>query len=294
MSTDQNSKQVDLNGKTIVITGANSGIGFHAAQELAARGARTVLACRRPEAAEEAASAIRAEHPSALVETVQLDVSSLDSVREAAAAILQRFPEIDVLVNNAGVAKVRRKESVDGFELTLATNHLGPFLLTQLLLPAVEATRGRIVNVASMAHALGKIHFDDLNLTRGYGVLKDYCQSKLANILFTRELAKLLEGTGVTVYALHPGAVNTNLWPGDHWYERLASSVIRLFTITAEEGAQTTIWLASSPDVADQSGGYYLNCRPSRAKANGQDNEVAARLWRVSEDMVAQPVKDTA
>ncbi|MCH8497168.1 MAG: SDR family oxidoreductase [Marinobacter sp.] len=277
---------VSMQGKTVLITGANSGIGFEAAKALAAMGARVVLACRRPEAAEDAVARIGAEVPAAQLETVRLDVSSLDDVRRAAAEIIERFPRLDVLVNNAGLANVRREESVDGFELTLATNHLGPFLLTSLLLPVLQASGGRIVNVASVAHSIGKMHFEDLNLTRGYQVMKAYGQSKLANILFTRELARRLEGTGVTANCLHPGAVNTNIWPGAHWYEKLASAVIRVFTITAEQGAKTTVWLASAPEVAGQTGGYYYRCKPAKARPKARNDDDARRLWDMSAAMV--------
>lgn len=284
---------VNMSGKTVLITGANSGIGYCAARDLAGMGARVVLACRRPEAAEEAIRRITRVHPRAEVLSVTLDVSSMASVRVATEDILSRLPRIDVLINNAGVASVRRQESVDGFELTFATNHLGPFLLTNRLLPALEQTRGRIVNVASVAHAMGRMHFDDLNLTQGYQVMKAYSQSKLANLLFTRELARRLAGTGVTVNALHPGAVNTNIWPGERWYERAASWLIRLFTVTADEGARTSVWLASSPQVAGESGGYYQDCKPQKTRSNARDDEAAARLWAISAELVAlgpQPV----
>ncbi|WP_207308682.1 SDR family oxidoreductase [Marinobacter caseinilyticus] len=272
--------------KVVLITGANSGIGFCAARDLAGKGARVVLACRRPEAADDAMAAIRVIHPHAQLDSVQLDVSSLESVRTAAAEILERFPTLDVLVNNAGVAKVRREESVDGFEMTLATNHLGPFLLTNLLLQAVKSPGGRIINVASVAHTMGKIHFDDLNLTKGYRVMRAYSQSKLANMLFTRALAKRLDGAGVTVNALHPGAVNTNIWPGNRWYEKVVSSVIRLFTISADEGSRTTTWLASAPELEGETGGYYQDCKPQKTKSSARDDNAAEQLWAVSEKMV--------
>lgn len=276
----------EMHDKTVVITGANSGIGFVSARSLAGMGAQVVLACRRTDAAVEARAAILAEHPRAWVETVRLDLASLESVRNAAEDILGRFPIIDVLINNAGVARIRREETEDGFERTFATNHLGPFLLTNLLLPAIRAARGRIVNVASAAHGMGQIHFDDPNLATGYGVMKAYSQSKLANILFTRELARRLDGTGVTVSALHPGTVNTNIWPGERWYERLVSSVIRRFTISAEAGAGTVIWLASAPEMDGQSGGYYQQCQPARTSSKARDMAAARRLWDLSEEMV--------
>lgn len=283
-----------MESKRVLITGANSGIGFVTAQALAARGAEVILACRRPEAAQEACARIRQVCPEAKLHTLTLDVSSLESVRRAAAIVLDKWPVLDVLINNAGIASMKRKTSVDGFELTFATNHLGPFLLTQLLLPAIKSPGGRIVNVASTAHRQGHIHFDDLNLKAGYKVFKAYSQSKLANVLFTRELSRRLQGKGITVNSLHPGAVKTNIWPGDHWYEKLASAAIKLFLITAEEGAKTTIWLASSEAVADKSGGYYYQCREARISREAADDEVARRLWDISMEWTGLLVSPTA
>lgn len=271
-----------MDNKRVLITGANSGIGFVTAQVLAGRGAEVILACRRPEAAADACARIRRVYPDAKLHTLTLDVSSLESVRRAAAVVLEKWPVLDVLINNAGIASMKRKTSVDGFELTFATNHLGPFLFTHLLLPAMKSPGGRIVNVASTAHRQGHMYFDDLNLKTGYKVFKAYSQSKLANVLFTRELSRHLQGKGITVNCLHPGAVKTNIWPGDHWYEKLASAAIKLFLITPEEGAKTTIWLASSETVAEKSGGYYYQCREARISREAADDGVARRLWDIS------------
>lgn len=273
----------DMSGKTVLITGANSGLGFVTARQLAWRNARVILACRREEAAREAKEAILASSPNAQVNTLVLDLASLSSVRTAAASIMARWPAIDVLVNNAGIAQVGRKESVDGFELTLATNHLGPFLFTRLLEPALSATEGRIINVASDAHRYGRLHFEDLQLTRRYQVLRAYAQSKLANILFTRQLAEHLESAGVGVYAAHPGNVNTNIWPGERWYQRLFRGLIRPFMLSADEGAETLIWLATSPDLEGENGLYYKKCRRHRPSAAACDRQSAQRLWQVSE-----------
>lgn len=273
----------DLTGKIILITGANSGIGLVAAQQLAAQGAHLVLACRRPEAAADAVRQIRQQTPAAQIDLLTLDLSSLESVRQAAKEALSRWPAIDVLLNNAGIAPLRRSESRDGIEMTLATNHLGPFLLTLLLLPAIKATQGRIVNVASHAHKQAQMNFDDLEYRNSFPLFKVYAQSKLANILFTRALAKRLQGTGVTVNALHPGAVKTNIWPGDHWYEKLATAVIKLFLISPEEGAKTSIYLASSPEVQGISGEYFYQCKAERPSRLAQDEASAERLWTWSE-----------
>ncbi|TVP53220.1 MAG: SDR family oxidoreductase [Halomonadaceae bacterium] len=275
----------DMTGKTVMVTGANSGLGFVTARELACRNASVILACRREQAAREARDAILAICPDAKLHIVPLDLSSLASVRSAAATVLATWPALDVLVNNAGIAQVGRKESVDGIELTLATNHLGPFLLTRLLEPALSATSGRIINVASEAHRIGKLHFDDLQLSRRYHVLRAYAQSKLANILFTRELAAHLEAAGVGVYAVSPGSVNTNIWPGDRWYQRLFSALIRPFLLSPDQGAETLVWLATSPDLEGENGLYYQKCRRHRPSARARDRGAAQRLWQLSEEM---------
>lgn len=278
-----------MQNKRVLITGANSGIGYVAAETLAGMGAEVVLACRRPEAALDACNQIRKAYPAAKLDTLTLDLSSLESVRKAALVVREKWPELDVLVNNAGIASMKRKTSVDGFELTFATNHLGPFLFTQLILPTLKAPGGRIVNVASTAHHQGHMHFDDLNLKKGYRVFKAYSQSKLANILFTRELATRLEAKGITVNCLHPGAVKTNIWPGDHWYEKLASAAIKLFLITPEEGAKTTVWLASSDAAADKTGGYFYRCRKAKISREASDDNIARRLWDLSVEWTGLP-----
>lgn len=271
-----------LKGKTIVITGANSGIGFVAADALAGMGAEVVLACRRQAAAEQAMQAIRQHHPQAQLAFVQIDLASLASVRRAADELVSRWPRIDVLVNNAGLAKVRRETSADGFEMTFAVNHLGPFLLTERLLPAVKAARGRIINVASGAHKAGRMHWDDLQLEKGYFVLKAYAQSKLANILFTRALAKRCAGSGVHVNCLHPGGVATNIWPDGNWLQRGFSYLLKKFLITPEQGARTTIWLASGETGGRVTGKYFIRCKERAPSAAARDDEAAEKLWALS------------
>ncbi|AJD49575.1 short chain dehydrogenase/reductase family oxidoreductase [Isoalcanivorax pacificus W11-5] len=275
-------------GKTVLITGGNSGIGLVAATALAGMGARVVLACRRSQAAEAAAQQIRAAHPGAGVETVALDLASLESVRRAAREVRERFPVIDVLLNNAGLANVSRETSQDGFELTFATNHLGPFLFTRLLLPAM-APEGRIINVASEAHRMGRMHWDDLQLTDNYWVMRAYAQSKLANILFTRELADQLAGTGIAVSALHPGAVSTSIWPENRWYERAFTRVLKLFLISPEKGARTSIWLASGVEGGKSRGGYFERCKPRQPSARARDKADQTRLWTLSEQLTGLP-----
>ena len=202
-----------LDGKTVIITGANTGIGLETAVDLAKRNARVILACRSVERGETAAVEVRKRSGNDNVVFVQLDLASLDSVRKFAAKILEEEPRIDILINNAGVmALPERKLTQDGFEMQFGTNHLGHFLLTYLLLNHIkEAPSARIVNVSSMGHSFGKIDFNNLNSERSYSQWGAYGTSKLANILFTRSLAKCLQGTGITANVLHPGAIDTEL-----------------------------------------------------------------------------------
>ena len=203
-----------LNGKTVIITGANTGIGLETAVDLAKRNARVILACRSVERGETAAVEVRKRSGNDNAVFVQLDLASLDSVREFAAKILEEEPRIDILINNAGVMAIpNRSLTQDGFEMQFGTNHLGHFLLTNLLLDRIkEAPSARIVNVSSSGHQRARINFNDLNLERSYGAFEAYAQSKLANILFTRKLTKELQGTGVTVNAVHPGLIYTNIF----------------------------------------------------------------------------------
>lgn len=275
-----------LQGKTIVITGANSGIGYVAAASLAGMGAHLVLACRRQDAAEKAMQDIRREHPQASLEFVHLDLASLNSVRSAAQVLNQRHARIDILINNAGLANLRRELSQDGYEMTLAVNHLGPFLFTHLLMPRLKTAKGRVINVASGAHKAGSMHWQDLQFEKGYFVWTAYAQSKLANILFTRTLAKRCVGTGVHVNCLHPGGVATNIWPNRNWLQRAFSALLKRFLISAEEGARTTIWLASNEIGGRATGKYFVRCKERAPSPAAQDDAAAERLWKISERMV--------
>ena len=269
-------------GKTVVITGANSGIGKVAATALAGMGATVVLACRRPDAAEAAMAEIRLSHPQARLAQVQIDLASLASVRRAASELLASYPRIDVLLNNAGLVNMRRELSADGFEMTFAVNHLGPFLLTNLLLPALRASNGRIVNVASEAHRMGRMHWNNLQLEKGYFVMRSYAQSKLANILFTTALAERLAADDVQVNCLHPGAVATNIWPERNWLEKAFSKMLGWFLISPEKGARTSIWLASGDLGGRVSGRYFENCREKTPNREARDHDAAEKLWQIS------------
>jgi NAD(P)-dependent dehydrogenase (short-subunit alcohol dehydrogenase family) len=283
----------DMTGKTVVITGANSGIGLETAVALAKAGARTVITARDRGRGEAAVADIRARSGRDDVDLVVFDLASISSIRQGAAAILQRCDRIDVLVNNAGVVLSDRRQTADGFEATFGVNHLGPFLLTELLLERIKASApARIVNVASTAHkgARKGLDFDDLQSTRGYGGMQVYSKSKLANIYFTTELARRLEGSGVTVNCLHPGTVATGYGRDGDSSGVLAFGlkVIKPFILSAAQGARTSVYLASSPDVAGITGRYFVKCKAHKPSSVAQDDEAARRLWKTSAELVAQ------
>jgi NAD(P)-dependent dehydrogenase (short-subunit alcohol dehydrogenase family) len=285
----------DMTGKTVVITGANSGIGLETAVALARAGAKTVITVRDRTRGEAAVADIRARSGHDDVDVVVFDLGSIASTRQGAADILARCDRIDVLVNNAGVVLSSRRETEDGLEATFAVNHLGPFVLTELLLDRLkQSAPARIVNVASTAHkgARKGLNFDDLQSSLGYAGMQVYSKSKLANIYFTTELARRLEGTGVTVNCLHPGTVATGYGRDGDSSGVLAFGlkVIKPFILNAEQGARTSIYLASSPDVAGVTGKYFVKCKPRLPSAAARDDEAARRLWERSEEIVAQKV----
>lgn len=274
-----------LAGKIAVVTGANAGIGFETAAGLAKAGARVVMACRSVARAEAARSSLVGRAPGATFEVMELDLASLASVRAFTEAFKARHDRLDVLVNNAGVLSWGHDRSVEGWELQFATNHLGPFLLTMRLLDRLKASGdGRIVTVASDAHRSGRLDlgpgFDPEALAGGFA---GYSNSKLANILFTRELARRLQGERVTANCLHPGVIATQLF-GVPWPIRW---LMKPFTISPQAGARTSLHLAMSPEVAGQSGGYYDRCRRVEPARHAQDDDAARRLWEKSEQLVA-------
>ena len=276
-----------MKGKVCLVTGATSGIGEVTARELARRGAKVVIVGRSPARCAATLARIRTDTGATDVDSLVGDLSSQAEVRRLAGEIRDRCPRLDVLVNNAGGMYMTRRESVDGIEMTLALNHLSYFLLTNLLLPTVTAgAPARIVNVSSDAHRGGEIDFDDLQCRRRYSGWKAYQQSKLANILFTDELARRLEGSGVTTNALHPGFVRTNFfqdWGG--WIGFVTKLGASLIALTPEQGARTSIYLASSPEVEAVTGQYFVKEKPARSAAQSHDRATAERLWRVSEEM---------
>jgi NAD(P)-dependent dehydrogenase (short-subunit alcohol dehydrogenase family) len=277
----------DMRGKTCVITGGTDGIGKQTGLELARLGARLVLVGRNAHKAERAAAELRDESGNPQVEVLLADLASQAEVRRLAEAIRERCPRLDVLVNNAGAYFAYRRLTADGIESTFAVNHLAYFQLTALLLPLLRASvPARIVNVASGAHTTGRLQWDDLGLARGYGAMRAYCNSKLANLLFTYELARRLEGSGVTANALHPGAVATGWGHSDRGLFSLAVHIASPFLLTVEKGARTPIYLASSPEVEGVNGKYFYKCRPVRSSRRSLDLADAKRLWDVSEEML--------
>ena len=273
--------------RTAVVTGANSGIGLETARELARQAHHVVLLCRNAVKAASAKADIDASVHDASTEVVLCDLGVQDDVRRAAAELQERLDRLDVLVNNAGITVRRRERTAEGIDVMLATNHLGPFLLTNLLRPLLERSApARVVTVASEAHKVGRLRLDDLQAERGYGLLglPRYGETKLMNILFNRELARRLEGTGVTANAVHPGAVSTNLGAPPKLVAALAGRFMR----TPEAGALTTLWAATDPALERVSGGYFVDARPADHKLSkaARDDALAAELWARSEELV--------
>ena len=277
-----------MDGKTVMVTGATDGIGLVTARELAARGARVLLVGRNEAKGQRALAAIRERAGGADLAFHRADLSRMADIRRLAMTIAETEPHLDVLVNNAGGIFGERHETEDGFERTFALNHLNYFLLTNLLLETLRAApAGRVVNVASRAHEGGRIAFDDPHLTRGYKAWRAYRQSKLANILFTSALARRLQGSGVTANALHPGFVRTR-FGGDNptWFRTGVRLAMAAMAISVEEGAKTSIFLAASPAVEGQSGGYYVKSAAAKPSPAARDDAAAERLWAISEAMV--------
>jgi len=276
-----------MKGKTCVVTGATAGIGKETAVALAAAGARVAIVCRTRDKGERALAEIRQRSGGDVVLFVA-DLGSQRAVRALASRLTAALPRVDVLVNNAGLILDQRVLTEDGLETTFAVNHIGYFLLSRLLEPKLCASApARIVNIASGAHRGATIRFDDLMGAHAYDGWRAYAQSKLANIVFTYELARRLAGTGVTANCLHPGAVATNFGSAGPALIRVAVRVGRPFMKSPARGAATSIYLASSPEVEGVSGKYFVNRREARSSDESYDPEVAARLWKVSEELTA-------
>jgi NAD(P)-dependent dehydrogenase (short-subunit alcohol dehydrogenase family) len=279
-----------MRGKTCLITGANAGIGKETAAGLAARGARVLMVCRDAGRGAAAAAEIRSRVPGADLELLQADLSTCLAVKALVREVTSRIERLDVLISNAGVFHTRRRTTRDDLEATFAVNHLAAFVLVNGLLDLLRASQpARIVVVASDAHYKGTLRFDDLNAERKYGGWKAYTQSKLANVLFARQLAERMQSETVTVNSLHPGVVGTKLLLRGIVPPWLA----RPWTITPEQGAQTPIFLASSEDVRGVSGRYFEACKEKEPSEEARDPEVAARLWDVSSRIVEEKTRGT-
>jgi retinol dehydrogenase-12 len=278
--------QVDMTGRTCMITGASSGVGRATALGLARLGATLLLVCRDRGRGEETVAEIRDTTGNRAVTLMLADLSSQESIRALAREFLATAQPLHVLVNNAGIVNLRRSVTAEGIETVFAVNHLAYFLLTHLLLDRLkESAPARIVNVASHAHRFSGIDFDDLEAARRYRAMRVYGQSKLANILFTYELARRLTGTGVTVNCVHPGAVASGLGKNNGAWARGVIALLRPFFRTPEDGAATSIYLVSSPDLEQVTGKYFANCQETRSAAVSYDTAVARRLWDVSARM---------
>ncbi|GFZ84985.1 short-chain dehydrogenase [Paenibacillus marchantiophytorum] len=277
-----------MHNQTVLITGANSGMGLATTVALAQQGAHVIMLCRSKHRGELALAEAKKQSGSERMELMLCDLGSLASIRAFAEAFLAKHPVLDVLINNAGVVTVKRQTTSDGFEAMTGVNHLGHFLLTNLLLEAiVRAPQGRIVNVSSGAHKIGRFDFDNPYLMRGFTVWRGYAQSKIANIWFTRELAQRLADTTATVNALHPGAVGTNLGVNrDTGFGKAVYRLLRPFFLTPAQGAETAVYLATSPDVRTVSGEYFYRSKTAPVSARAQDGEMARRFWAWSEGEV--------
>ncbi|XP_043085318.1 retinol dehydrogenase 12 isoform X1 [Puntigrus tetrazona] len=282
-----------LHGKTVIVTGANTGIGKATALDLAKRGARVILACRDESRAQAAVKDIQRESGNKEVLYMHLDLASLKSVRSFAENFLKKESRLDILINNAGLVIDGNTE--DGFGRIFGVNHLGHFLLTVLLLERLkECGPSRVVTVSSMAHQWGKIDFDCINTHKNVGLgksavalLRMYSNSKLCNVLFTHELAKRLKGTKVTCYSLHPGAIKTDIGRhSDLWWRLFMAPILLLFFTDVESGAQTSLYCALQEGIEPLSGRYFSRCAAQNLSAKARDDAVAKKLWEVSERLV--------
>ncbi len=275
--------------KTILLTGATSGIGYEASVALAREGHRVVMVGRDAEKTARCVAEVKARSGSTAVESLLADFTSLASVRALAAAFLERYDRLDVLVNNAGTVYSARTVTGDGFEATWAVNHLAGFLLTELLRERLlQSAPSRVVWVSSTGHYRGTMDLSDVGFERGgYFIMKAYARSKLANVLMARGLAKQLEGRGVTVNALHPGVVGTRIWDGaPGWVRPLLAPLRAFFMLTPEEGAKTITWLATGPEGEGQTGLYFEKNRPRTPSALARDDGLVEQVWRLSASQV--------
>ena len=277
----------DLKGKIAIVTGANSGMGMATAQALSDKGATVIMLCRSEERGRRAIALLTEEKDRKLALMI-CDLGDFSSIRSFARNVKESYPQVDILVNNAGFISLDRQETKEGIERQFGINHLGHFLLTTLLLDRMPAG-SRIVNVASGAHKVGRIHFDDINLRHGYNVVKAYSQSKLANVLFTRELAARVKDRGITVNCCHPGAVATNMGVDrETGFGKTITGLLKPFFLTPAEGAATAVYLASDESAGHITGGYFYRCRIAKSSKRSKSRKLAKKLFELSEEMVRE------
>ena len=277
-----------MHGKTVLITGADGGIGREITKALAKKGAAIVMACIDLNDARPVYESIKLESGNANVEMMQINLASLASIREFANELSRKYNQLHVLINNAGIFRAEREETQDGFEATMGVNYLGPFLLTNLLLPMLkQAPEARIVNVASNAYVQGKIDLDDPHFKSKYKSFKAYATSKLAVVLFTMEIAERLKDTSVTANALHPGQASTEIWnvQPEKWYQPLVNKIMKRFTNSPEAAAQTSIYLASSDEVQGVTGEYFDKKKLKAISPKYKDSQLQKALWALSEKL---------
>lgn len=275
----------DLNGKIAIVTGANSGMGYATVEALSDMGATVLMLCRSKKRGSAAIASLNAQKERKL-ELILCDLGDYSSIRSAAEYVKANYPRVDILVNNAGFISLDRQETKEGIERQFGINHLGHFLLTTQLLDLM-VPGSRIVNVASGAHKVGRIHFDDINLKKNYNVIKAYSQSKLANVLFTKELARRLRKRRISVNCCHPGAVATNIGiDRETGFGKTVTGLLKPFFQTPADGAGTAIYLATDEAVRNKTGGYYYMCRPARSSRLSKDKDLAKRLYELSEEMI--------
>ena len=285
MKDENCDSETKMDGKIVIITGANSGIGKETARVLAERGATIIMISRNKERGEAALKELKEKTGSDKIELIIADLTEPDTIHDAVNKFKAKYDHLDVLINNAGLTLNEREITSIGYEKTFATNHLGHFQLTQLLLDILKQSKpSRIVNVSSGVHPMANFKFHDINQKKHFRGYLAYANSKLANLWFTYELARKLEGTGVTVNALHPGFVRTNFGKrGRNWFLKSIFKFLRIFAISPEKGAKTSIYLASSPELEGITGKYFEKCKPVKSSDASYDLESQERLWQLSE-----------
>lgn len=287
---DERKKMPDLSGKTAIVTGANSGMGLATVEALSNMGATVIMLCRNEERGRKALAGLTKEKERDL-DLMICDLGDYQSIRDFAGLVKEKYAHIDILVNNAGFISLDRQETKEGIERQFGINHLGHFLLTTQLLDLMDPG-SRIVNVASGAHKVGRIHFEDINLKKGYNVVKAYSQSKLANVLFTRELARRLKKRRISVNCCHPGAVATNIGiDRETGFGKTVTGLLKPFFQTPAEGARTAVYLATDEAVGNRTGGYYYRCRLAKSSRRSKDRKLARRLYKLSEKLVSDTTR---